>query len=474
MDDQAEGNARFRIERHGSDRIPERERRMTVRDLALFWTATNLYFFNFVIGVIAYSFGAQLWQTLLAVAAGNAAYVLVALGSVPGARCGLPTLAISRSAFGRDANRVNSLFSWILGVCFEAVNVVFGVFAVIALLAFVGWEDTGTAGKLVGLAVVYVSSVVVSILGHATVVWMQRLFAIGLAVVMVVVAAWTVGGVDLGARAGEPLGGSATVGVMLLAAGVVAGAGLAYLQIPSDYTRYLPSGTSGPRIFWPVLAAAGGAALFLSLLGALLASRADLADPVAGLEALVPGWLYLPFLLAVIGGSVGNNVITLYSAAFAVQTLGIGLKRYQATALDGAVSTLLIVYVLFIDENFLSTLNDFISIVVVWIAPFGAIWIADALLRRSRFDDAAGLPAVNVRGAVALLAGAGTCLLTMNAPVLQGPLSAGLLADGDLAWLLGPIVGAGVYVALSLRRLRGAPEAPAPEPIPAPVLEQVR
>lgn len=462
-----DSNRRFGVEQHGFDFIPETDRRMSLRELGAFWTGTNLYFFNFIIGAIAFSFGLPVWQTLIAVLIGNLCYLLVGLGSIAGARSGVPTLTITRAPYGPEANRLNCLFSWVLGMCFEAVNVVFGVFGVVALFAFLGWDDSGTAGKVIGLIAVYSLSVIVSILGHATVVFIQRVFAVLLAVTMLVVAAFTLDDISLTARAGEELTGGAAFAAWALAIGIVAAAGLAYMQIPSDYTRYLPSATAPRKIFWTVVASAGGAALSLSLLGAALASAGNLGeDPVGGLETLVPSWLYLLFLLAVIGGSIGNCIITLYSAAFAVQTLGIPLRRYQASIVDGCIASFLIVYVLFINEDFISTLNDFIVIVVIWIAPFGAIWVTDAVLRGHYYDarelhagrDGAywGVGGVNPRGVIAFLAGAVAAALTMNAPVFQGPLSESLFSGSDLAWLVGPVVGAGVYALLAGPALRAS------------------
>lgn len=469
-----EGARRFRVEQHGFEVVPEADRYMTLRDLGYFWTATNLYLFNFAVGAIAFSFGLPLWLVLLCVVAGNAAYALVALGSIPGAKAGVPTLTITRAAFGHEANRANCFLAWVLGVSFEVVNVVFGVFAVVAFLEVAGWDEPGTAGKLIGLAVVYLTSVAVALLGHATLMFFQRIFALVLGVVMIVVAAYTLPDVDLTAGGDAARTASQTAGLILLTAGVIAGAGLAYMQIPSDYTRYISARTPSRGIFWTVLVSAGGTALALSLLGALLASRADLSDPVAGLEPLIPGWLYWIFLLAVVGGSVSNNIITLYSSAFAVQTIGVRVSRIQATMLDGVVATLLIVYVLFVNDDFLRALNDMIALVVVWIGPFGAIWVADAVIRRHRYAAAElhagpsgryyGTHGVNIRGAVAWGAGALVAALTMNAPVFHGPLSKALLSDGDLSWLAGPLVGGLLYAALARSELRAADE---PEPTPA-------
>ncbi|MGH2681448.1 MAG: hypothetical protein ACRDG8_13400 [Actinomycetota bacterium] len=46
-----------------------------------------------------------------------------------------------------------------MGIFFEIINASIGVFAVLAFFAFLGWEDSGTPGKLIGLAFVYALSV---------------------------------------------------------------------------------------------------------------------------------------------------------------------------------------------------------------------------------------------------------------------------------------------------------------------------
>ena len=112
---------------------------------------------------------------------------------------------------------------------------------------------------------------------------------------------------------------------------------------------------------------------------------------------------------------------------------------------------------MFISDDFLAIVNDFLSMLIVWIAPFGGVWLMDGLLRRWTYDPvdihavAAG-PAgrywgwhgINPRGFAAMLSGSAVCLLTVNSPIFQGPLSKAL--DGaDLSWILGPPVAAAVY-----------------------------
>jgi NCS1 family nucleobase:cation symporter-1 len=469
----ADKNPAFGLEQHGFDYIPEAERKMSLRDLAYVWVGTNAYLFFFSVGVISFSLGLNVWQALITVVVGNALFAYVALASIAGVRSGLPTMTLTRAPFGIHGNRANGALAWVTSVSFEALNTVFGVFAVAALLPVLGWDHSDTAGKIIALIVVFLLSAAIAVLGHGTLVYFQRIFAVLLTGVLAVVFAYTVGGVDWGAGPKESMPAGTTIALMLVGTAIVASGPLSYLFNASDWSRYLPTRTSGKSIFWTVFWGASLIALFLGVMGVILSSRGDMSDPVAGVKPLVPDWLFVMYAIAAIGGAVANNVITFYASGLSLQAAGVPLRRYQATMLDTCVATVLVVYVIFISEDFLTTVNDFLSMLVVWIGPFGGVWLMDGLLRRWSYDPvdvhavAAG-PAgrywgwngINLRGFVALLAGSGICLLTLNAPIFQGPLSKEL--DGaDLSWILGPLVAAAVYYLIARNRVRASAAVPA-------------
>ena len=466
-------NPTFGLEQHGFDFIPEDERKMTLRDLAAVWVASNAYLFFFTVGVIAFGLGLTVWQALIAVIVGNALFVYVAWGSIAGVRAGLPTMTLSRAAFGLQGNRLNGVLAWVTSVCFEALNTVFAVFAIAALLPILGWTSGDTAGKIIALVVAFFLSAVIAVLGHATLVYFQRIFAILLTVVLAVVFFYTVGGVNWGAGPEVPLSTGAMVAALLVGTAVIASGPLSYLFNASDWPRYLPSRTPAKSIFWTVLFSASGIALFLGFMGVILSSRGDMSDPVAGLEPLIPQWLFVIYAIAAVGGAVSNNVITFYASGLTLQAVGVPLRRYQATMLDTTVATALVVYVIFISNDFLTVVNDFLSLLIVWIGPFGGVWLMDGLLRRWSYDPVDihavsagsrgrywGWHGINTKGFLAMLTGAGVCVLTINAPIFQGPLSS-VLGDADLSWLLGLPVAAATYFLLARREVKASAPVPA-------------
>jgi purine-cytosine permease-like protein len=149
--------------------------------------------------------------------------------------------------------------------------------------------------------------------------------------------------------------------------------------------------------------------------------------------------------------------------------------------LDVAVSTAVALYILFV-QDFSTALNDFIALLVVWVGPYGGVWITDAYLRRGRYDTAAifstargsggywGWHGLNPAGCCSLLAGMTAAALTMRSPLYNGPIAMAL-GGADLSWIVGFPVAALVYGALRTYPNRTAPAAPsAPAPLASAIV----
>jgi NCS1 family nucleobase:cation symporter-1 len=236
---------------------------------------------------------------------------------------------------------------------------------------------------------------------------------------------------------------------------------VAYVIAAADYPRYLPSDTPAKDIVRTVLWSAGGSGLLLGVVGILLASQTDadlVVDTFGGVRSLMPSWLYVPFLLAAIGGSLTNLMLTMYSAGLAAQAAGLPIKRYHAVIVDAVLSTIGLVYVLFYDEALLTTINDIVVNTIIWIGPWGVIWIYDAWRRNWNIDPVAahggpespywGSGGIYWPGAIALIAGMVAAWATISVPRYAGPISEHLLNYTDLSWLVGPLVALAVFIPL--------------------------
>ncbi len=429
---------------------------MTLRQIGPFWVGNSVNLLSFALGAIAITLGLNLRLALVACVVGSLAYAYVAFGSIVTVRAGLPVSTLARAAFGIRGNLPNALLSWIVSVAFEVINTVFGVDALLALFEVLGWKDPSIAGKLIAVLLQLVLCGGIAVLGHATMVWFQRVFAALVGGALLMVIAFTVGKVDgLNAAAPHAHLATTTTAAFLTAAAVIASNPLSFLFNGPDWVRYLPSATPARSIFRHVFWASYLPSLLMTMMGAFCATLGDMSDPVAGLKPFVPPWLFIVYILAVVGGSLANNVPTYYSSGLSLQAIGLKLHRYTATMFDVVVSMAITLYILFV-QDFSTALDNFIALLVVWVGPFGGVWICDGFLRRGSYDARAihsknrdtgrywGWHGLNPAGGIALAAGMAIAALTMRSPLYEGPIATAL-GGADLSWILGFPVSALSY-----------------------------
>jgi purine-cytosine permease-like protein len=443
------GNEIFGIEARGFDHVPEAERNMSLWHADALWAGTSVNLLPFALGVLAITQGLTLWQALAASVVGNLTYACIALGSIVTVRAGLPVSTLARAAFGMRGNLPQATLSWLASVAFEVINTIFGVEALLALFRLLGWADPGSAGKLAAVLLQLLLCGGVAVLGHATVAWFQRVAAALVSVPLLVVFCTTAGKVDWGraALSHAPLSAGSSLAAFLTAAAIIASNPLSFLFNGPDWVRYLPLATPARSIFHHVFWASFLPTTLLTVMGALCATLGDMADPVAGMKPLMPDWLFALYVVAVVVGSLASNVPTYYSSGLALQAIGLRLHRYAATLLDVVVSTAIALYILFV-QDFMTTLNDFVALLVVWVGPYGGVWIADGYLRRGVYDAQGihdrqartgpywGVRGLNPAGCLAIAAGMGVATLTMRSPLYDGPLAVAL-GGADLSWILG-------------------------------------
>ena len=448
------GNLVFGLEVRGFDHIPEAERNMSLREVGPMWLGVNLNMFSISIGCVSITLGLTLWQALLACVVGNLPYVYLGLASVGAVRAGLPVTTLSRAAYGLRGNAAHALLTWAASVCFEVFNTIFGVFAWLSLLGLLGLNRDGVAEKLAAVVIQLIVGGGIAVLGHATMVYLQRIFAVVLGAVLLAVLGWSAREVHWASlsAAHAPLAAATVLAAFMTACGVIASQPVSYLYNGPDWVRYLPSQTPAKRLFnhifwWTFLPS-----IVLTGMGALWASLGDMSDPVAGVKPLVPGWLYIVFVFAVIAGSVANNAPTFYSSGLSLQALGLRLSRWAATLLDIGVSTAAVLYILFV-QNLSTVLNDFVALLVAWSGPYAGVWLCDGALRRWRFDLGGIHPRPGQRRPadgrlwrawLAYFIGMAAALLTMKSPLYVGPV-ARWLGGMDLSWVLGIVVAGAAY-----------------------------
>ncbi|WP_405774794.1 purine-cytosine permease family protein [Streptomyces sp. NBC_00859] len=450
----------FRVETHGIDPIPDEDRHGSARDLFWLWFGSNLTFTYVINGALAVGFGLSFWQATATVVIGGLTFFVISAAGLSGIRTGTATLVISRASFGVLGNFPAGLLNWVVSIGYTIVNTVVGTLALEALFADMGWRGGGDTARALALVITLAVTFAVAMWGHATVQfaerWMAYVLAAGFGVLLVFLLP--------GAGTGAAPGGGAGFSGWTLAFVVMLAGPFSYLPMPADYTRYLPRTTSLRSITWS--GALGGlvSSVALGVAGVAAATQADMTDAVAGVEKLLPGWFQPVFLLLVLGGSVTNSILTLYSSSLNLQVLGIPWSRARAIIVSVVVTAIGSLAALFL-ADFTESLLSFLSLLIIVFAPWGGVFLADMLLRRCRYDTRslhAGRGGAywyrggfHVAGMTALVTGMAFAALTCNSALWTGPLVAPL-GGGDLT-LLGSVVSGLVYWSLTRRTLRTAP-----------------
>jgi nucleobase:cation symporter-1, NCS1 family len=449
-------NDAFKVEQNGINLISKAERKGNARELFWVWAGANLISTYIIVGFLLTTLNLTFSEMLLVNLVGNLLFAIVGYGGIPGARVGTATLVISRAAFGKSGNTVPSALSWITVVGWEAVNLVIGAFALFSLCDILGLQ-LAFSGKVIALLVLATFTFCVAILGHATIVFLQRIFTWGLAAVILGLIPQVWGAPALAIPADAPLG--ATLAQLCIAFTIVAALPISYTNYPADYTRYLPEKTSGNAIVWWTFIGSYLPAVIITCIGFVAARATNLTDPVGGFQPLLAPWYYNIFVLVVLGGTITNNFLNTYSSGMSLLAVGLKISRPAAVIIDAVLATAAAAYAIFV-YDFTTTFIGFLSLMVVWLAPWAGVYTADIWLRKARYVGTDLLSpttklgsvynnGINMHGMVAWIAGVIVAVLCTSADLFKSSFAEKFLGGADLSIVAGFIVAAVFYIVLA-------------------------
>lgn len=442
------------VEAHGIDFIPHRERHGRPRELFAVWAAANLNYLYIVLGGLLTVFGLSIWQAMAVIVVGNAFWAAIGVMAGSGPVAGAPSSVIMRAMYGTTGNRINlGVFNWPVFIAYEAINLCVGALAGYAIVDTWG----GSTSTPIRVAIVIGTAAVtltISVYGHATIMRMSGVFTAMLTAAMVILGVFVAAHANWDYRPEAALHGGAAWATMAAGVALIAAAPLSW-GISPDYARYLPADTSATAVaMWTAL---GGfiPSVVLGGLGVLAGTVIDMNDAQTNLAQIVPSWFYPIFLLVIVIGSMANNVLTMYSSGLCLQAVGIPLRRSVTVLFDGLLGVALACYALFVSD-FTSALSSILELTLILLGPTIAIYLADQWMRRNSYDGTAlsdvGTDGIawytggfNIAGFTAFFAGAVAAALCINNSVFVGPVATAL-GGADLSWLVGPIVGAAMYV----------------------------
>ena len=448
-----EGDQLFHVEAHGIEAIAAAERHGRPRDLAFLWAGAFINYASLLTASLLTSFfGLGVGDGLVAVVAGSvAAALLLGLLSNTGPATGLPQVAFTRRVFGEAGARLGAFLTLFLAVGWFAVDSVIAAQAGVQLAGLLGFASAAAFAFPLVLLVCLIS-VVVAVMGHRTIQAFETYGAlVFLALSLLVFLAlarqfhWSTAPTVTGAN----YTGAFVLGFMVCFALVAS-----WYPFASDYSRYLPAGSSRLGVtLWPVVGIGAPMAL-LGLFGLLIPTIDPklAADPNGGVLAIVsrhaPLLVSAPFFVFVILGEVWANYLDVYTAGLVTLTLGIRLERWQTALGCGVLGALLASYAV-VFHDFHSAYEQFLLLTYLW-AP---AWAAVVLLAFFVISTPRPLAAL-----AAWILGSLVSLAFVNYPNIFPGVHAfnqPLITDlhqADLSGLVSVAVAASAYLILAWRR----------------------
>ncbi len=454
------------FESRGIGYIPVAERRGRPADLLWMWAGALFNVEYVVYGALIISFGLKFWQAALVIVVGNLSYLVTGIGSLQGPAAGTSVFAITRAPFGPRGARSVSVFNWMTQVGYETEGLALVVLAGLALASKAGIHSS-TGLKVILVVAAAAIQLLLPLFGHRAMLRVLRMLVVPFVVLFILLAIFALPKAHLGA------GANGNWETMLIALALTLSAGgYGWVMNASDYSRYLPQNASRSRIVWSVALGGYVPSTLLSLLGAAVATAvASASDPISGLPHAFHGWFLVPYLIFVILQLFAINSVDLYSSGLTLQAIIPGIRRWQTVLIDTAVAGGLTAFTVF-SSSFNTFIEDFLLFMIIWIAPWVAIYLTDWALRRGRYDSRALLTpragvywrngGVHIPGIVAQAIGMLAAASWLDTTVWKGPLSQAT-GGADLSVFMGALFGGAVYFLLA-RRSVPAEAARAEEP----------
>ena len=375
----------FHIEQHGIDHIPLDERWATPRDVGGMWAGASVQIEYFMYGAILMTFGFTFAQALSLIVIGNLSYLLLGICSLQGPQAGTTVFAVNRAGYGPNGSRLIALFNWLTLVGFEVEGLILIVGAALVLQLKTGFSP-GDPAKVTFVLVAVLIQGVLPFLGHATIVRTLRVLVVPFVLLFVVLLGFAIPHATLHGVAHGADWQTYMVGLAF----TIALSGLGWTECGNDYSRYCaPDASRRAIVGWVFLGTAVPEILIMTL-GALVGTFiTGLGTGTGGFlplahQSAVPGWFVTVFLVFSIVQLFAINSLDLYSSGVTLQAMGVRIKRYQAVVVDCVIALGITMYAIF-SVSFNRFLTDFVDLVIVWIAPWCAIYLTDWAMRRFRY-----------------------------------------------------------------------------------------
>ncbi|MET1051793.1 MAG: cytosine permease [Mycetocola sp.] len=450
------------IEQHSIDYIPNSERHGKVWHQGPFWFTGNFVLPTLVTGFVGPSMGLSVWFSVLAILLGACfGTFFMAFHANQGPRMGLPQMIQSRAQFGSRGAVVP----------FAATVFVYVGFLVFDTILATQGINVFPDAKLFWYPVLIAISIIIAVVGHDLLHFVQRWLTYILVVVFVILTIVAI--THFSTAPVAPDAAAATAGwnpvAFLVQFSLAAGYNISYAVYVSDYTRYLPANVSAPKLISSVYAGAAISAVWLMSLGTLFASYIPNADPILAIRSvgdlLFPGFGTVAVLVSVLA-LISIMGVNAYGAMLTGASAVDGFRQVKATVRLRIIGLVLVglaslLIALLIPDDYVNSFNSFVLLMLYFLVPWTAVNLVDFyFVRRGEYAIAEILKPNGLygrwawRGVLAYSIGFVAMIPFFSVSFFVGPV-AELLGGADFSFVVGLIVSGGLYALFSRNIDRG-------------------
>src|SRR5215472_12647588 len=453
--DVARGEAR--LDAHSIEPIPDADRDSTGWQQFWIWAGANIAPINWILGALGIVLGLGLTETILVIVLGNiVGCAIFASLTVMGHKTRVNQMVLSRSPFGFRGGYLSSWMQFLMTMGWIGVNTYFPVVLAVAILGHFGVHSSFGL-KFVVVTVIMAIQVGIGVYGFYLIRSFEKYtvpVTFGIMALMSILA-WTRTGVVDWSLTTKLTGAAHFSAVSGLVTAIGVGWAISWVTWASDYSRFVPRTVSSRKVFWYSYAGLFVPTVWLAILGASIASVTASADPARMVTRVFGGVAAILVMLLVLHGPIATNILNVYSSALAAVSAGIKLSRRTLGVLAGIVGYGVTLYFVHA-PNFATNFDNWMSGLVLWMSPWAGVVLADFyLVRRQQIavDQLYADPRTSIYGDVNWV-GIGAFVIGLVGGwlfefglvgPLQGYISKHVLSGGDLSWLVGMALAAGIY-----------------------------
>ncbi|OKI06746.1 allantoin permease [Streptomyces sp. CB02923] len=475
------------VEQRGIEPVPDHERHGRVRELFPTWVAANISVLLLTMGAsLVISNGLNFWQVLIVAAiASVVSFGMVGVLSVSGKWGGAPGAMLSRAAFGVRGNYFPGAILWVARFGWETINAVSGAYAVLTVLKLLFGIEANNVLTVVTLLLFVATTFVVSGLGRKALNICNKYSTYLFSVFSIMVLVYLIAEMPWGKIFSQSAGSTA---LMIAGIGTIAAGGISWVPTGPDFARYLPRAASGKKIVGTTISGAALVLVPMVLMGGIMAvSEPDLAnqntDPMSFLGSVLPTWLAVPYLITALVGMLLINSLSMYSAGFTAQTMGVKLPRALAVSINAVISLVGGAFMMLVAKDFIGQFITFLTLLAVSFSAWIGVYAVDMARRRKMAVRYDGDSLMNTGRTSRYWYTGGFCwqALTAWAAALvvglcltkvtwfTGPLAGTWPGEHGLGWAATIVIAAVVFAVLPRPKETVPADAAAPAEEPAPV-----